>query len=156
MFFEKQILSNMRTAIITGHTIFNAILSSCNNDMSALQFFNYDTKIKVPPISKALTCKEIYRYKQKWHKQKWHFCQGDSSAYFLYEQFVISNGLIYIPTLGFSVLLAACLSGILVTSWYDSVCVTVTCLVNFTQRYLHEHELQLSDLNVYQYFRVQM
>ena len=105
MFFEKQILSNMRTAIITGHTIFNAILSSCNNDMSALQFFNYDTKIKVPPISKALTCKEIYRNKQKWHKQKWHFCQGDSSAYFLYEQFVISNGLIYIPTLSFSVLL---------------------------------------------------
>ena len=35
-----------------------------------------------------------------------------------------------------------------VTSWFDSVCVTVACWVNFKEKHLHEHGLQFSDYNV--------
>ena len=41
----------------------------------------------------------------------------------------------------------------LVTSWFDSVCVTVTRWVNFIEKHLHEYELQLFDYNVSKYFR---
>ena len=37
----------------------------------------------------------------------------------------------------------------LVTSWFDSVCITVTRLVNFRENPLYEYELQLFDYNVY-------
>ena len=33
-------------------------------------------------------------------------------------------------------------------SWFDTVCVTVTRLVNFREKHLHEYELQLFDYNV--------
>ena len=52
------------------------------------------------------------------------------------------------PNIQFFEYSAACLSDILVTSWFDSVCVTVTCCVNFREKHLHKHELQLSDYNV--------
>ena len=37
---------------------------------------------------------------------------------------------------------------ILVTSWFDSICDTVACWVNFNEKHLHKHELQFSDYNV--------
>ena len=36
----------------------------------------------------------------------------------------------------------------LVSSWFDSVCVTVTCWMNFREKQLHVYELQLFDFNV--------
>ena len=36
----------------------------------------------------------------------------------------------------------------LVPSWVNSVNVTVACWVNFIEKYLHVHELQLPDYNV--------
>ena len=36
----------------------------------------------------------------------------------------------------------------LVTSWFYSVCVTVTRWVNFREKHLHEYKLQLFDYNV--------
>ena len=41
----------------------------------------------------------------------------------------------------------------LVTSWFDSVCVTVACWVSFKEKHLHEHGLQFSDYNVREYVR---
>ena len=37
---------------------------------------------------------------------------------------------------------------ILLTSWYESLCVTVIRWVNFRNKHLDQHELQLSDHNV--------
>ena len=38
-----------------------------------------------------------------------------------------------------------------VTFWFDTVCNIVTPLMNFRDIHLHEHELQLSDYNIYKY-----
>ena len=35
-----------------------------------------------------------------------------------------------------------------VTSWFDTICNIVTRWVNFREKHLHEHELQLSDYNI--------
>ena len=43
-----------------------------------------------------------------------------------------------------SIWLYCCMSNL----WFDSVCVTVTSWVNFREKHLHKHELQLSDYNV--------
>ena len=45
------------------------------------------------------------------------------------------------------------ISHFLVTSWFYSICVTVTCWVNFREKHLHEYELQLSDYNERKYIR---
>ena len=86
---------------------------------------------------------QIYMYKQKWH------CQGYRYLWLLccMSNLYIPNGLIYIQLSAFGSS-TACLSVILVSSWFDSVCVTVTCWVNFIQKYLHVHKLQLSDNNI--------
>ena len=40
------------------------------------------------------------------------------------------------------------ISHFLVTSWFDSVCVSVTGWMNFREKHLHEYELQLFDYNI--------
>ena len=39
-----------------------------------------------------------------------------------------------------------------VTSCFDTVCNIVTRCVNFRENHLHEHELQLSDYNIWKHF----
>ena len=39
-----------------------------------------------------------------------------------------------------------------VTSWFDTVCNIATHWVNFRDNHLHEHDLQLSNYNIYKYF----
>ena len=77
---------------------------------------------KGTPITKALTCMKIYLY-----KQKWQFCRGD--VYFwlfrCLSNFCISHRLIYIQTYSFLVLSSMLISHFLVTSWFDSICITV-------------------------------
>ena len=41
----------------------------------------------------------------------------------------------------------------LVTSQFDLVCNTVTRWMNFKEKHLHEHEIQLLDYNKWKYFR---
>ena len=45
------------------------------------------------------------------------------------------------------------ISRFLVTSWFYFVCNIVTRWVNFREKHLHKHELQLSDYNIGKYFR---
>ena len=45
------------------------------------------------------------------------------------------------------------ISIVLVTSWFDSVFIRVTCWINFTINFYHKHDLQLPDYNVGKYFQ---
>ena len=45
----------------------------------------------------------------------------------------ISHGFIYVPTYSFLSTQKRAYQSFLVTSWFDSVCVTVTCWVNFRE-----------------------
>ena len=69
-------------------------------------------------------------------------------AILLYEQFIHLTRINLRPNMQFlSTQQRACQS-FLVTSWFDSVCVTVTRWANFREKHLHEYELQLFDYNV--------
>ena len=130
--------------LVTFHIVdFRCVVRFCD-------FWFYSDAFKGTPITKALTCMKIYLY-----KQKWKFCQGD--VYFwlfcCLSNFCISHRLIYIQTYSFWVRSSFLISHFLFTSWFDSICVTVACWVNFKEKHLHKHELQFSDYNVWEYFR---
>ena len=97
--------------------------------------------VKGFPISKAFTCMNVYEHLPLQTKTI-------ILAILFYEQFIHLTRIHLRPNVQFFEYSAACLTVILVTSWFDSVCVTVTCWVNFREKHLHKHELQLSDYNV--------
>ena len=103
--------------------------------------------VKGSPISKALTCMKIYLYKQK---QKKLARRPILQAILLYEQFIhLTQINLHLNIQVLSTQKHAYQSFcFLVTSWFDSICVTVTCCVNFREKHLNEYELQLFDYNV--------
>ena len=69
-------------------------------------------------------------------------------AILLYEQFIHLTQISLHPNIQFLSTQQHAYQPFLVTSWFDSVCVTVTCCVNFREKHLHEYELQVFDYNV--------
>ena len=66
----------------------------------------------------------------------------------LYEQFLHLTQIDLHPNTQLSSTHQHAYQSFLVTSWFDSVCVTVACWVNCKEKHLHEYELQFSDYNV--------
>ena len=71
----------------------------------------------------------------------------------LYEQFIHLTWINLRSNLQFFSTQQHAYQLVLVTSWFDSVCVTVTRWVNFKEKHLHEYELQLFDYTAWKYFR---
>ena len=69
-------------------------------------------------------------------------------AILLYEQFIHLTQTTLCPNIQFLSTQQRAYHSFLVTSSFDSVCITVTRWVNFGEKHLHEHELQLSDYNM--------
>ena len=69
-------------------------------------------------------------------------------AILLYEQFKHLTRINLRPNTQFFSTQQRAYQSFLVTSWFEFVCVTVKRWVNFREKHLHEHELQLSDYNV--------
>ena len=74
-------------------------------------------------------------------------------AILLYEQFLHLAQIDLYPNTQLLSTQQHAYQSFLVTSWFDSVCVTVACWVNFNKMNLHEHELQFSDNNARESFR---
>ena len=71
----------------------------------------------------------------------------------LYEQFTNLTCITLRPNIQLLSNLQHAYQSFLVTSWFYTVCNIVTRGVNFREKHLHEHELQLSDYNILKYFR---
>ena len=69
-------------------------------------------------------------------------------AILLYEQFLHLTQINLHPNTQLLITQQHAYRSFLVTSWFDSICVTVACWMNFTEKRLHEYELQFSDNNV--------
>ena len=72
-------------------------------------------------------------------------------AILLYEQFLHLTHINLHPNTQLLSTQQHAYQSFLVTSWFDSVCATVACWVNFKEKHLHEYELQFSDYNVGEY-----
>ena len=76
------------------------------------------------------------------HKLKWQFCPGDR---YFYEQFIHLTRIFSRSNTQFLRTKQQAYQSFLVTPRFDSVCATVVGVGGFYGKYLHEHELQLSD-----------
>ena len=74
-------------------------------------------------------------------------------AILLYEQFIHLTNITLRPNIQLLSDGQHAYQSFLVTSWFYTVCKTVTRRVNFREKHLHEHELQLSDYNIWKHFR---
>ena len=101
--------------------------------------------IKGTPITKALTCMKIYLYKQK---KAILSKRPILLAILLYEQFLHLTQINLHPNTQLLSTQQLAYQSFLVTSWFDSVCVTVACWVNFKEKHSHKYELEFSDYNV--------
>ena len=70
-------------------------------------------------------------------------------AIFLYKQFIHLTQITLHPNIQVLNTQQRAYQSFLVTSWFDFVCVNVTRWMKFIEKYLHKHELQLSDYNVW-------
>ena len=68
-------------------------------------------------------------------------------AILLYEQFIHLTQVNLHPNIQFLSTQQHANHHFLFTSWFDSICITVTGWVNFREKHLHEYELQLFDYN---------
>ena len=100
-------------------------------------------------LSKALTCMIFFLY-----KLNMLFYEGDGCLwpYCCMNNLYISHRLLHAPTYSFWAIRSMLISLFRVTSWFYTVCNIVTRWLNFGKKQLHEHELQLSDYNMYTYF----
>ena len=75
------------------------------------------------------------------------FYQGDGYLWpcWCTNNLYISHRSIYNWSYSFWKIGSMLISRFWVTSWFYSVCNILTCWVNFREKHLHEHELQLSD-----------
>ena len=101
-------------------------------------------------LSKAFTCMKFFLY-----KQKMLFYQGDGYLWphCCMNNLYFSHRSLNASTNSFWAINSMLISRFWVTSWFYSVCNIVTRWVNFREKYLHKHELQLSDYNMGKYFR---
>ena len=111
---------------------------------------NEKKNIKIKKVGPNVERLCSYLYEDLPVQTKWQFCPGDLYFWLFccMNNFCISHRLIHITTHSFCELSSMLISHCLVTSWFDSVCVTVACWVNFKENNLHEYELQFSDYNV--------
>ena len=96
-------------------------------------------------LSKALTCMNIFLY-----KQELLFCQGDGNfwPHCCMNNLYISHRSLYAPTYSFCAISSMLISLFRVTSWFDTVNNAVTRWMNFRENHLHEHDLQLFYYNI--------
>ena len=66
----------------------------------------------------------------------------------LCEQFIHLTQITLHPNIQFLSNQQRAYHSFLVTSWFDSVCITMTCWANFKENHLQKHEQQLSDYNI--------
>ena len=96
-------------------------------------------------LSKALTCMNIFLY-----KQELLFCQGDGYfwSHCCINNLYISHRSLYAPTYSFWAIRSMLISLFRVTSWFETVNNAVTRWMNFRENHLHEYDLKLFDYNI--------
>ena len=82
------------------------------------------------------------------------FYQGDGYLWphCCMNNLYISHRSLYALTYSISAISSMLISLFRVTSWFDTVRNIVTPYINFRENHLHEHELQLSDYDIYKNF----
>ena len=129
----------MRKCLKRRNLIYVSLLKVCDYETEAIfpSSIQLSYLLKEKYLSKALTCTKCFMYKQN----SFYQIEGYLSSHCCMNNLYISHRSLYAPTYSFLTICSMLISLLRVTSWFDTVCNSVTRWVNFREHHLHEHKL---------------